>query len=107
MPEARPSNPSVEARRNQADETGVRNGPLSHFLLGGRWLPHWNARKPEPSGLLTLTEAAELLGVDYKVIYALANAGLIDALQRGGKGRVYYSEAQLLRVTNSYLFVAA
>jgi hypothetical protein len=85
----------------------TQDGRLSHFLLGGRWLPHWNAKSPETSRLLTLTEAAELLGVDHKVVYALANAGLIDALQRDGKGRVYYSEAQLLRVTNSYLFVAA
>ena len=59
-------------------------------------MPYWNAHKPtEMSRLMTLREAAETFEVDYKVIYALANAGLIDALQRDGKGRVYYSERQI------------
>jgi hypothetical protein len=68
------------------------------------------ARKPEQTHrLLTLAEASEALGgVDPKVIYALANAGLIDALQRDGKGRVYYSEAQLRRaITSQYHLVEA
>lgn len=56
------------------------------------------ARKPQTSGLLTLAEAADLIGAtDPKVVYALAEAGLIDAMQRDGKGRTYYSEAQLRR----------
>lgn len=64
----------------------------------GRRLPYWNAHTPsETSRLLTLREAAELFDVDYKAIYALANAGMVDVLQRDGKGRKYYSEAQLRR----------
>jgi excisionase family DNA binding protein len=67
------------------------------------------AHKPAmTTRLLTLGEAADLLGVHYKAIYALAEAGLIDAQQRNGKGRVYYSEAQLRRaITGAYLQVAA
>lgn len=61
-------------------------------MLGSRWLPHWNAKKPAASGLLTLKEAAEVLGVSYLVVYALANAGHLHAVQRDGKGRVYYPE---------------
>ena len=100
MAETRPDNTNRKVVRRQTDS--------SKLVDGARWLPHYNAHAPkETSGLLTLTEAAELLGVNHKVVWALENAGLIDAMQRDGKGRVYYSEAQLRRVTNSYLFVAA
>jgi len=87
MADARPDNSNLES-------IGSQRG----FSAEGRRLPYWNAHKPsETSRLLTLREAADLFGVDYKAIYALANAGLIDAMQRDGKGRTYYSEAQLRR----------
>jgi DNA-binding transcriptional MerR regulator len=72
-------------------------------------LPYWNAQTPtETSRLLTLSEASELFGVPYRAIYALGSAGLIDVLQRDGKGRKYYSEAQLRRaITSQYHLVEA
>lgn len=87
MTEARPDNLNREPVGNQAG---------SQFRLVG--LPHYNAKKPEEtSRLLTLSEATETFGVSHLVIYALANAGLVDALQRDGRGRVYYSETQIRR----------
>lgn len=59
---------------------------------------YWKAHRPkETVRLLTLSEAAELFGVPYLVIYRLAELELIDPLQRDGKGRVYYSERQIRR----------
>lgn len=78
---------------------------------GARWLPHHNAHAPKgTSNLLTLTQASELFGVPYKVIWALENSGMIDALQRDGKGRIYYSERQVrsaLSVCSGELTAAA
>lgn len=67
------------------------------------------AHKPaETHRLLTLSEAADVLGVNFKVIYALAELGHIHALQRDGKGRTYYAEWEVRRaVTNSYHLPAA
>lgn len=69
------------------------------MVLGGTQ----HARRPPPVRLLTLDEAATLAGCDHKTIYRLAELGQIDPLQRDGKGRVYYSEAQLRKaIFNCY-----
>ena len=76
--------------------------------MEGRRLAYWNAHKPsETSRLLTLRQAADLFDIDYKLIYALANAGHIDALQHDGKGRVYYSERQLRGILKSLFGTSA
>lgn len=59
--------------------------------------------------LLTLDEASKQFGVSRQVIYRLVELELIDPpLQRGGKGRSYYSERQIRRaLTETYFLVAA
>lgn len=54
------------------------------------------ARRPKtPVALLTLRDVEERFGLYDQQVYALEEAGLIEALQRDGKGRVYYSERQI------------
>ena len=91
----------AEARRTDFTQKASATQPRSarEPRIGGARGAH---RPQETSRLLTLSEAAALAGVDYKIIYRLHELGLIEALQRDGKGRVYYSESQIRSALKSF-----
>lgn len=64
----------------------------------------------EISRLLNLRQALQQFGLSDYHIYGAVKRGEIEALQVGGKGRVYYSERQLrelkARVTRDYHLAA-
>ena len=55
-----------------------------------------NAQSPKRLfELLTLREIEQRFGLHFKLVYAMAEAGLLHAVQVGGKGRIYYPEWEL------------
>lgn len=60
---------------------------------------------------MNLRQAEKELGLSEYHVYGAVKRGEIEALQVGGKGRVYYSERQLKAlkrvITTSYRLVAA
>jgi hypothetical protein len=95
MAEARPSNSSSGATRSQRNS--AREGIRGDYRKAHR--PKTTTR------LLNLKEATALFGVDYQLIYRLAELDLIECMQVDGKGRVYYSERQIRRALVDYCYL--
>ena len=61
----------------------------------------WGLQRSEgwtPSGLFTLREAMKLYGLKRHQIYAAGNRGELHTVQRGGQGREYYLEFELVKL---------
>jgi DNA-binding transcriptional ArsR family regulator len=76
-------------------KVGIFQAPLAGKVGKAR------ARHRKTVALLTLRDIEARFGLYDNQVYALEEAGLIEALQRDGKGRVYYSERQIRSALNS------